>query len=699
MYKQNTMKKILIALIGLFVVTNVMSQIKIDRTKQPKPGPAPVISFPDPVIYKMKNGITVLIVENHKLPKVSATYYIDYGPVKEGDKAGELNMMGQMLSEGTTNMTKAAFDEAVDQMGADVNLDASGGSASALTRYFDSAFMLMADALRHPSFPKESFDKIRSLTLTDLKSNEKSAKAISARVVDALSYGVDHPNGEFETEQTINNITPDDIKKVYTTYITPSRGYLTFVGDIKPEQAKALAEKAFGDWKGNTLTLPKLNEVSNPSKTEVDFVDVPNAVQSELTVTNLVDLPMSSPDYFAVLLANQILGGNSDARLFMNLREKHAFTYGSYSSISGGRWQTSFRATASVRNEKADSAVAEILNEINRIRTEKVSDEELKNAKAIYNGSFALGMENPGRTAIYARNILINNLPKDFYKTYLQKINAVTADDVQRAAQKYFNHTNTRIVVVGKAATVQPGLAKLGYTEIRSFDKYAKPVAATTAAAVNVSADEIINKYINAVGGADELNKINSVVYKGEMSMQGMTMDVTQKKMMPNLDMMSIEMNGQAVMHQAFNGETGYQMQMGNKQDLSEDELTEFKETKGIVPQLFYKANGFKLEVAGVEKVNDKDAYKVKVTSPSGKVGAEYYDVATGYLVKEEKTISAGGQEVQQTIEENNYKKEGNILLPHTISISVQSSQGSQDFTIEIKEVKFNEGVTADDFK
>src|SRR3954452_21081156 len=485
------MKKILIAVIGSFLMVNAMAQIKIDRTKQPKPGPAPKISFPDPAIYKMKNGITVLVVENHKLPKVSSSFYIDYGPVKEGDKVGALNMMGDMLSEGTTNMKKADFDEAVDQMGADVSLNATGGSASSLTRYFDKAVMLMADAIEHPSFPQESFDKIKSLTLTDLKSNEKSAKAISGRVVDALTYGLDHPNGEFATEQTVNNITLDDIKKSYATYITPSRGYLTFVGDIDSAHAVDLANKAFEDWKGTTLTLPKLNDVSNPVKTEVDLVDVPNAVQSELTVINLFDLPMSSPDYFAVLLANQILGGNADARLFMNLREKHGFTYGSYSSINAGRWQTTFDATASVRNEKTDSAVTEILKEINRLRTEKVSDEELKDAKAMYNGNFALGLENPARTASFARNILINDLPKDFYRTYLQKINAVTVDDVQRAAQKYFNYNNTRIVVVGKVDAVKAGLAKLGY-DVKMYDKLAKPAIAKSAAAVNKSADEII---------------------------------------------------------------------------------------------------------------------------------------------------------------------------------------------------------------
>src|SRR3954453_22410120 len=130
MYKQNTMKKILIAVIGSFLMVNAMAQIKIDRTKQPKPGPAPKISFPDPAIYKMGNGITVLIVQDHRFPKVSADYYIDYGPVKEGDKAGTLTMMGDMLSEGTNNMKKADFDEAVDKMGADVSLNASGGNVS-----------------------------------------------------------------------------------------------------------------------------------------------------------------------------------------------------------------------------------------------------------------------------------------------------------------------------------------------------------------------------------------------------------------------------------------------------------------------------------------------------------------------------------------------------------------------------------------
>jgi predicted Zn-dependent peptidase len=475
------MKKIYILVLTTLFAQAVVAQ-KLDRSQKPKPGPAPTITIADPVIYKLPNGITVLVVENHKLPKVTATYSIDAGPIKEGSKAGVLTIMGGMLNEGTTTKTKAQFDEAVDLLGADVNVTAGGGSTSALTRYFGNAFLLMAEALRHPAFPQASFEKLKSQAVTGLKSMERSASAISGRVVDAISYGTDNPMGEFSTEKSITGLTLSDVKSAYSKYVTPSRGYLTFVGDIKPEAAKALAMKAFGDWKGSILTLPVVAKASNTAKTEIDVIDLPSAVQSEITVTNLIDLPMSSPDYHAVLLANELLGGGADAKLFKNLREKHGFTYGAYSSAGSGRFQSKFSATASVRNEKVDSAVVEFMKEINIMRTEKVSAEDLQNAKNLYNGSFALGLENPARIAAFASNILINNLPKDFYRTYLKKINAVTADDVLRVSKKYFGHDNARVIVVGKKETVLPGLSKLGYP-VKLYDSYANPVSAAGSAA------------------------------------------------------------------------------------------------------------------------------------------------------------------------------------------------------------------------
>lgn len=688
------MKRILFIAIALILVQASFAQA-IDRSKKPKPGPAPTITIANPVIYKMPNGLTVLVVENHKLPTVRANFRIDQGQVTEGSKTGLLSLMGGMLNEGTTSKTKAQFDEAVDILGANVSLSSGGGFASSLSRYFPQAFGLMSEALRHPSFPQESFDKLISQELTGLKTIEKSASSIADRVVNALAYGVDHPAGEFETEASIKSLTLDDVKTAYKKYITPSRAYLTFVGDIKPAEAKALAQKAFGDWKGFNLALETVAQVPNPAKTEVDFIDVPNAVQSEINVINLVNIPMSSPDYFPVIVANKILGGGADARLFMNLREKYGFTYGAYSNIGTGRFQADFNASASVRNEKVDSAVGQFLYEINRMRNEKVTATELQNAKNQYNGSFALGMENPARTADFASNILINKLPADFYRTYLQKINAVTVDDIQRVAKKYFNHDNTRVVIVGKQEAVLPNLKTSGYT-VKLYDKYAAPVTESSMKKADISAEQVIDKYILAIGGKDNLDKVSSMSATGKLGVMGQSLAMTVKQMAPNKESVVISMGGNPVMKQVYDGTAGYQMQMGQKQDMTADELAQKKDTKSLFEQLSYKDAGYKLEVKGIEKATDGDAYVLKVTFPSGRTRTEYYNVNSGLLVKsiEEKTGEGG-----ETVDYSDYRKTGDIMLPYKLVRNVNTPAGTQELAMTMETVKINEGVTAEDFQ
>lgn len=469
------MKKILLFIPALLIAQCSIAQ-KLDRSQRPTAGPAPKIHIADPVIFKLSNGITVIVVENHKLPKVSAGFSIDAGPIKEGAKAGVTRLLGGMMNEGTQVHPKPVYDEKIDQIGANVNVSAYGAQASAMTEYFQSAFLLMAEALTKPAFSQISFDKLKSQMLTNLKSNEKSAGAISARVVSALSFGPTHPYGELTTPGTVSQIIFEDVKLAYSKYITPSRGYLTFAGDINPAEAKKLAIAAFGNWKGSELKFPVLSKVANPLKTEVDVVDIPEAVQSEITVTNLIDLPMNSPDYHAVLLANQILGGGASSKLFRNLREKHAFTYGAYSKTGSGRLQSNFSASASVRNEKVDSAVLEILKEIKVMHNELVDPVELQGAKNLFNGSYALNLENPGIAAGFASSVLINDLPKDFYRTFLQKLNAVTSLEIQRVSRKYFQIEQNRIIIVGKAGAFLPALKAAGFG-IKMFDNYANPIA------------------------------------------------------------------------------------------------------------------------------------------------------------------------------------------------------------------------------
>jgi zinc protease len=715
-----TMKKLIIVAAGVFCLQQGMAQLKpktakkatavktvitgpVDRSKKPAAGPAPTISIKDPVIYNMPNGITVLVVENHKLPRVRASFFIDYGPVYEGKKAGALDLMGGMLSEGTTNMPKDKFDEAVDMIGAEVNLSASGGSAGALTRYFDKAFNLMADALKNPSFPQESFDKLKSITITDFKSNEKSTPTIAARVYTALSYGKNTAQGEFTSEESLKGLTLDDVKESYKNYITPSRSYLTFVGDITPAAAKALAEKAFGNWKGKKLPVPVAPMVQNPSTTEIDFVDIPTAVQGELRVGNIVNNPLSGKDYHSLLLANYILGGGAEARLFMNLREKHGFTYGAYSRVGSGRFPALFTASAAVRTDKVDSATSEMFKEILDMRDGNVTADDLANAKAKYNGSFALGMEDPAKTAEYASNILINGLAKDYYRTYLQKINAVTLDDIKEVSQKYFSEHNSRIVIAGNASKIVPKLMRFGYP-IKKYDKFAEPVvekavdvnaAETPKTTSAISASEIIEGYLKAMGGKEEIKKINTISANLSMEMQGRKFEGTEKKMSPNKHFTEMKTGGFTIMKEVFDGAQGYESQMGQKKEFDEAKIKEAMDEKGVIPQLYYITdNGYKTDYLGTGKVGEEETYRLKVTMPSGKVSIQEYAIKSGFLLKEESTSKEGEEEVTETVEYKNYLKVGSIMQPSEITIN----QG-MEFTVKYADFKINEGVTETDFK
>ncbi len=697
------MKKIIIAALIVLAFQNSFAQVKIDRSKKPAAGPAPVITIKEPVIFTMPNGITVLVVENHKLPKVRASLSIDAGPIFEDKKAGAMNLMGEMLAEGTKTMPKAEFDEATDIIGADVAFSSSGGSAAALTRYFEKAFMLMADALRNPSFPQESFDKLKSQTITGLKNQEKSTSAIAGRVSQALNYGKHTAMGEFTTEQSVKALTLDDIKEAYKNYITPSRAYLTFVGDINPVTAKALATKAFGSWTGKKLELPSPGDVKNPDKTEIDFIDLPTAVQGELSMGNLVKNPMNGKDYFPVLLANQILGGGADSKLFMNLREKHGFTYGAYSSVGSGRFQSLFKASAAVRTEKVDSAVQEMVKEILNMRDGKITDEELAIAKAMYNGAYALRMENPAVTANYASNILINNLPKDFYTTYLQKINSVTIDDIKRVANTYFSESNSRIVIVGNGKKILPNLARLGFP-IKKYDKFAEPVkeevketnvSETPKSSDAVSGFSIIEDYLKAVGGKSEVQKVNSIVSTVTMEMMGRQFTGKDVRMNPNKNMAEMKMGTMTVFKSVFNGTTGYQMRGPQKVDMTPEEIKEAQDDKGVIPQLYYNTADYKTEYLGKGKVEEEETYRLKVVMPSGRTSVQQYSIKSGLLLQEEITGKKDGAETVETIDYKKYQKAGAVLLPTQII----RNAGGQEFTMNLSEIKINEGVTENDFK
>ena len=688
------MKKIILIITALIFTLNINAQL--DRSVMPTGGPSPKIKLDKPKEFKLKNGIKVLVVENHKLPRVNYSLRFDRKPIVEGEKAGVISLLGSMLGNGTTSISKDEFNEEVDFLGASVNVGFGSGFAFTLTKNNERVLDLFSDAVINPLLTEEEFEKEKEKLIEGLKSQKKDIDAISGRVGDALSYGKNHAYGEFITEQTIDNISFQDVLDYHAKYFIPNNVYIVVIGDVNYKNIKSLISEKFGAWKkGKNIDDPEPVLTENVALTEINFVDLPTATQSAIQVTNNVDLKMTDEDYFAALMANDILGGGGEGYLFKNLREDKGYTYGAYSSLGSNRYGVSkFRAGAKVRNMVTDSAVSEIVKEISRIRLEKVDSELLKNAKAKYVGSFIRNAENPQTIAGYALNIKLNNLPDDYYESYLENINSVSEADVKKAANKHFKIANTRIVVVGKGSDVVANLEEVGFP-INYYDQYANPIAKpifNKAIPEGLTAVDVINNYISAVGGKSNLESVNTVVMKADVTIPGAPFapQATMRQKLPNKSSFVIEVNMQGqkmtLSKTTFDGERGYSEMQGQRVEFDEKQLDENKKIKGIFEELYFKPE--ELELVSINSVNYEDAYKVKVTV-DGKESHRYYSVESGLLLSKEDTDDNNNV---VTTNYGDYQSVQNVMFPFYMELPAQKLEfktSSVEINKEIKDSSF----------
>ncbi len=695
------MKIKIVAIISLVFMSITTMYGQVDRSKQPTPGPAPKINIGKPQSFTLSNGLKVMVVENHKLPRVSISLNLDHPPAAEGDKAGVSELTGAMLGKGSKTITKDAFNEEIDYMGARLSLSSSGGFASGLSRYFDRLVQLMADAAIYPKFTQEEFDKEKEKVLEGIKAEEKDVKAAASRVKYLLAYGKNHPYGEFISKKTVQSVTLADVVQFYNNYFVPDNAYLVITGNINFDAVKHTVTQYFSNWRKGLAPEISISPTQNVQFTQIAFIDMPNAVQSEISVINTVDFKMTDKDYHAALIANKILGGDFNSYLNQNLREKHGWTYGARSSFYADKdTQALFAASTSVRNAVTDSAVVETLREINNIRSVNVTEKHLTNVKAKYLGDFVLAMEKPQTIARYALNIETNDLPPDFYETFLKKINAVTVADVKRVANKYFKANNLRVVIAGKGSDVIGNLENVMYNgkkiPIRYFDKYGnkttKPVFFKEIS-TGVTAQTIIDKYINAIGGKKVLTNVKTLIFEGTMNAMGQKMGLTIKKMHPNKELMEVK-HPQAgvVMKQVFDGENGYTEQMSQKHPMSAEDIALAKAKSEIFEELSFNLKNVTLEA--LTTIDGKDTYKLKITNDKSSE-FRFYNAETGYLVRTEATKKMEEKEVTVSTDFGSYTPTSGIQFPFAMTIK----QGSQTFGIQLTKVTVNKNVTNADFK
>lgn len=433
----------------------------------------------------LKNGMRVVLLHSNRVPTFSMEMVVMTGGLSDpADMRGLAGTTATLLREGTAKHTSREIAELLDSFGATFNANSglssflSSVSTSGLTENFDQVLDLFAEIIRTPKFPTEEVERYKSRTLASQPLLRSQAQFLASERLNQAIYQT-HPAAlVIPPADAIKKMTAADLMKFHAANYVPNNAMLTIVGDVTLKDVLPKLERAFGDWKPGTPTSTTIPAAPAQSASRIFLINRPGSVQTVFQIGSL-GIERTNPDYIPMVIMNRILGGGVSSRLFLNIREDKSYAYSVGSGFNSSKYRGTFVANAPVRTEATEGALREFMNEFKRIRDEKVTPAELENAKRAIVGNFALSLENP---QALLNNIIaqkIYNLPSNYWDTYTQKVEAISAADVQRVAQKYIDLEHLQIVAVGDAAKAREGLAKFGTVE--EYDSDGKPTKAAKA--------------------------------------------------------------------------------------------------------------------------------------------------------------------------------------------------------------------------
>jgi zinc protease len=430
------------------------------------------VKLPRPVETVLSNGIHVMILEDHRFPLVTVEFDIDgagafYEPANLPGLAGTT---ARLLDQGTKTRTSKQIAEQIDSLGASISASAPFGSgstvvnASGLSDTFDQWFALATDVLLHPTFPADELMQYQSRAKPALLQQRSQPNFLANQTMSRALYGSYPASVVTPTPESIDAMTPTMLADWHDKRYAPQNTILAISGDVHAEALIPKLRLWLAEWKSSKVSVKFPPSPAAQTRTKVYLVDRPGSVQTTLLMGNLA-IDRTNPDYPALVVLNEILGGGSASRLFLNLREEKGYTYGVYSNLVARKYAGPWTAGGDLRTEVTDGAMTEFLRELNRIRDEKVSDAELDPAKRSIVAHFALSLESPQQVIGYAITRKAYNFPPDYWDKYPAQIAAITADDVQRVARKYINPATMQVVAVGDAGKIKTILEKYGPVE------------------------------------------------------------------------------------------------------------------------------------------------------------------------------------------------------------------------------------------
>lgn len=435
--------------------------------KVPPPNGPLVVRLPEPKTWRLRNGLRLLMLEDHRLPTVALTMRVRAGSFFEPpDRQGLAALTAAMLDEGAGNRAANEIGEQVDAMGASLSTHAEQGGPMAVIRVsgfsedVPALMALLADVARRPTFPAAPLEKAIRQAVADVARAESNPNALAEAVTLQALYSDTPPARTRPPVPGLEALTPEDLEEFHATWYRPERAILGITGDIRPEDARRMVEAAFGDWeRGNAPLEASLPRYAPARTSRVIVVDRPGSVQTVLQLSNL-GIRRHSRDYAAMAVLNHILGGAFTSRLWTTIREEKGYAYSVGSTFTAPRYTGHWSATAQVRTEVTAEAVSLFLDEFQRLRRERVSSEELDGAKQGILGLFARQVEDPGEVLDNALDVPWYGLPDDNWRRLLQRVRAVSADDVRRVARRYLVHP--QIVAVGERTQIEGALARFG---------------------------------------------------------------------------------------------------------------------------------------------------------------------------------------------------------------------------------------------
>ena len=665
------MKKISVILISmLFLNISLMALSQSDSVKKPEPLADIEFKFPEYNKDILKNGLKLLHIEDQEQPVVSFNMLIIGGSLVDGEKAGLTSIVAELLTKGTGKMTSKEIADKIEGIGASLSASANSDmisiSGSCLKKYIDTLFKIASQVVLNPSFPEDDFEKLIPRMIAELKQEKANPGTLARNLARKVIYGDKHPYGIKPTETTLKSIEIEDLKNYYNTYFKPNSASIAISGDISKKDGKELIEKYFGKWqKGDVqkVVIPK----PNPEPQGVYFISRPSSVQSAIIVATRA-VPITNNEYEVLDLASSVIGSGFAGRLFKTLREKYSYTYTPFGRLSSNKYENIFACGAEVRNSVTDSSINVINEQLTDLSTTPATEEELYRVKSSEGGSYMMSFENPGFVLSLIQSADFFGIPLDRVKGYYESLMAFSNYQVRDIARKYMNPKNEYIIVVG-SPEVREKLLPFGKIYDYNMDLIPLTGEKGKFEDVGLNASEIFEKYTEAIGGKDNLDKVQTITDSAKIKFEvmGRSFNGTglQIQKAPNKKYMKFDLVFQK-QEVWCDGTNAWVSAQGKNQKQEGKNLEDLVTDAVLFKEIKYIELGYKCDVLGKQN----NLIMMKLLSPQQQETVLYFDPVTYLLMKVESTKETPQGPIPSTVELSNYTVIDGVKFPMTLKSS-----------------------------